>query len=58
MYFRNNVLRKSWFDKCPESLVSKDAVPNTVEFCTTAPLSYLLITLQEIELEKVSPSDL
>ena len=28
--------------------------PNTVPFCTAAPLPHLLITLKVIELEKVS----
>ena len=31
---------------------------NTVEVCTTAPLSYLFITVKPIELEKVFVSDL
>ena len=32
--------------------------PNTVEISTTAPLAYLLITLDAIQLEKVSHSDM
>ena len=32
-------------------------IPNTVEICTTAPLSYLLITVKAIDLEKVSFRD-
>ena len=31
---------------------------NTVEICTTTPLSYLLITVKAIELEKMSLSDM
>ena len=33
-------------------------VPNTVEICTTAPLSYLLIFANKIALEKLPPSDM
>ena len=33
-------------------------VPNTAQICTTATLSYLLITVKKIHLEKVSLSDM
>ena len=33
-------------------------VPNTVEICTAAPSSNILITFKAIESEKVSPSDM
>ena len=65
MYFRNDRLRKTWLDKCLKSPVSEDPStsdmvndPNTVEICTTATLSYLLITVEATKLEKVSLSDM
>ena len=58
------VICKIWLDKFLKSSVSEalqqatgQMVLNTVEICTTALLSYLLITAKAIELEKVTPSD-
>ena len=64
MYFRNYGLQKTWLDRCLKSLVSEDpSIGNmvngpTVEIWTTTTLSYLLITIKIIQLEKVSLSDM
>ena len=50
---------KTSLDKCLRSLVSEDmSTSNTVQICTTEPLSYILITAKGIELEKVSLIDM
>ena len=56
---------KAWLSKYLKSPVSeypsrsnRVRVPNTVETWTTALLPYLLITVQTIETEKVSLSDM
>ena len=63
MYFSNHGLRWTWLDKYLKSLVlvdpSKSHIangPNTDEIFTIAPLSYLLISKNGIELGKVSHS--
>ena len=56
---------KTLLDKCLKTPVSEypstsnmETSPNTVEICSTAPLSYLLITAKAIELEKASFIDM
>ena len=56
---------KTLLDKCLKTPVSEypstsnmETSPNTVEICSTAPLSYLLITAKTIELEKASFIDM
>ena len=65
MFFRNYRLRHIWLDKClkfPFERTLQQAtwytVSNTFEISTRSPLSYLLITVKEIEMEKVSLSDM
>ena len=65
MYSRCWRLPKTWLDKCLKSPVSEDLFrtnteigPNTVEIRWPAPLPYLLITLEAIELERISLSDM
>ena len=60
MYFRNHRVRKRDLDECLKIPVSEDPsisnmvnVPKTVTIQTTAPLPYLLITANIIQLEKV-----
>ena len=65
MYFRNYGLQKMCLEASVKSPVYKVLqkatwikVANTVKICTTAPSSYLLITVKEIELEKISINDM
>ena len=62
MFFRNYRLRHTWLDKClkfPFERTLQQAtwytVSNTFEISTRSPL---LITVKEIEMEKVSLSDM
>ena len=68
MYFSTYGLRKTWIDKCLKSPVSEaratSKMVNALKHCprpnnsTLAPLPYLLISVQAIEVEKVSLSDM
>ena len=65
MHFRNYGLRKTWSIKSLKSPLSENpstsnivSRPQTFEIRTTPPLPYLLITLQDIELEKISLSNM
>ena len=65
MYIRNYGLRNTWRNKCLKIPLSDNPStsnmvkgPNTVEILTTLPLPYLLITVQEIDLEKISFSNM
>ena len=56
---------RTWLDKRLKSPASEVlwqttwyTVPNTLEIGTAVPLSYLLITVPKMELEKVSLSDM
>ena len=57
MYFRNYGLRKRGLDECMKNLISEHpSASNMVNWSiwTTAPLPYLLTTVNIIQLEKVS----
>ena len=61
MYFENYGLRKRWLDERLKNRLSEDPSTsnivkgrNTVAFWTKVPLPYLLITVNIIQLEKVS----
>ena len=65
MYFRNYELAKTRLDKYLKSAVSQypstTNMVNALKHCSNyrgAPLSYLLITANDIELEKVTLSDI
>ena len=65
MYFQNCGLRNTWRNKCRKTPVSEEtSTKNTVRerstavIWTTPPLSYLLITVEAIEFEKISLSDM
>ena len=65
MYFRNDGLRKTWFDQRLKSTISEDPsksnmenAPKSVEIWMKAPLPYLLISANAINLQKVSFSDM
>ena len=60
MYFWNYGLEKTWLDKCLENPVLEDPSRNNIVngpkhcwICRAAPLSYLLISVKEIELKKI-----
>ena len=61
MYFRNYGFRKTLLDQSLKSLISEDPLksnmengPKYVEIWMKAPLPYLLIAVQAIDLQKVS----
>ena len=58
--FRKTSLNKSLKSPCSENPSTGDmvSVQETFEIWTTTPLPYLLITLQDIELEKIYLSDM
>ena len=65
MYFWTYGIGKTWLDKCLKNPVSEDNSTtnmetrrNTAEIWMTEPLPYLLIPLKEIQVEKVSLSDM
>ena len=65
MHFRNYELAKTWLDKFLKSAVSQypstTNMVNALKHCSNyhgAPLSYLLITASDIELEKVTLRDM
>ena len=65
MYFRNYGLRKTWLDQCLKSPVSQDPAkskivnaPKYVEIWMTAPLPYILLHVEAIDLQKGSVSDM
>ena len=65
MHVWTNRHQKTWLDKSVRSPVSEDPSTsdmvtgrNTVEILTAAPWPYLLITVQAIQSEKVSVSDM
>ena len=65
MFFWNYRLRKKYLDKCLKSVVLENYStsnmvngPDTIKVSTTAALSYLLITVKAIEVEKISLSDM
>ena len=62
MYFQNYGLRKTWLDKCLKRAVlehhSKFNKLKGPEICTTKLLSCFSLNRREIELEKVSLSEI
>ena len=65
MYFWTYGIGKTWLDKYLKNPVSEDNSTtnmetrrNTAEIWMTEPLPYLLIPLKEIQVEKVSLSDM
>ena len=65
MHFRTYGLPKTWLDKCLKSPVSKDPLnsnivngPKHSSMLLTAPLPYLLIPMEAVQVEKVSLSDM
>ena len=65
MYFWTYGIGKIWLDKCLKNPVSEENSTtnmetrrNTVEIWMTEPLPYLLIPLKEVQVEKVSLSDM
>ena len=65
MHLRNYGLQKAWLDNCLKSPISEDHLTenvvtgqNAVSISTTAPLQYSWITVNIIEWERVSLSDM